>query len=73
MTAGSRKGWEGHHRVLLVNLREGDELVRFIHRTFLGINHPHKEVPRFPGRRLTNGIFSQPWKINPLPDEGSGD
>jgi plasmid replication initiation protein len=43
---------------------EGDEVVRFIHRAHLAINHPHKECPRFPGRRMTQGIFAKAWKVN---------
>lgn len=52
---------------------QGEEVVRFVHRSFLHIDHPRKEAPRFPGRRLTGGIFAQAWKVNGLPDEQSGD
>ena len=53
--------------------REGDEIVRFLHRTHLAMDHPRREYPRFSGRRLSQGIFAPAWKINTLPDEDTGD
>jgi len=52
---------------------EGEEIVRFIHRRFLAIDHPRREAPRFPGRRMTGGIFDETWQINAMPVEESGD
>lgn len=52
---------------------EGDEIVRFVHRSHLSLDHPHREYPRFSGRRLSEGIFAPAWKINGLPDDDSGD
>jgi plasmid replication initiation protein len=51
---------------------EGEEIIRFIHRTHLALNHPRKEYPRFPGRRQSRGIFSESFKFNALPDDDSG-
>jgi plasmid replication initiation protein len=52
---------------------EGEEIIRFVHRSFLAGDHPRREAPRFPGRRLTRGIFADSWQINALADEDSGD
>jgi plasmid replication initiation protein len=52
---------------------EGDEIVRFVHRTHLTHNHPRLESPRFPGRRKTRGIFAKAFKLNALPDDDSGE
>ncbi len=43
---------------------EGDEIVHFVHRKHLALDHPRKEYPRFPGRRKSEGIQSQAWKLN---------
>jgi plasmid replication initiation protein len=52
---------------------EGDEIVRFVHRTYLAHDHPHKEFPRAPMRRQTRGIFSESFKLKSLPKSDSGD
>ena len=53
---------------------DGDELVRFVHRSHLAIDHPNYEVPRFPGRRKTpNGIHAQSLKFSLFDTEDSGD
>ena len=52
---------------------ENEEIVRFMHRSFLSGSDPQREAPRFPGRRLTGGIFAETWKINALADEEPGD
>jgi hypothetical protein len=52
---------------------EGDEIVRFVHRVHLSLDHPRREYPRFPGRRQSQGIFTPAWKINALPDDDSGE
>jgi plasmid replication initiation protein len=52
---------------------EGDEIVHFVHRKYLALDHPRREYPRFPGRRKSQGIFSQAWKLNTFLDEDSGD
>ena len=52
---------------------EGDEIVRFIHRSHLSFDHPRHEFRRFPGRRQSRGIFSESFKLNALPDDGTGD
>jgi plasmid replication initiation protein len=52
---------------------EGDEIVRLIHRAHLAIDHPRREHTRFPGRRLTQGIFSESFKLNALPKDDSGE
>ena len=53
--------------------REGDEIVRFVHRAQLPINHPRREATRFPGRRKTRGIFAEAWKVNALSQDDTGD
>lgn len=52
---------------------EGEEVVRFVHRAQLGHDHPRKEYPRFPNRRITTGVFTPAIKLGPLPDCDSGD
>ena len=54
---------------------EGEEIVRFIHRSKLPANHPRVEYSRFPGRRKTpgQGIFSESWKLNELSQTDTGD
>jgi plasmid replication initiation protein len=61
------------YEVTLGKNEEGEEIVRFLHCSLLGIDHPRREVARFPGRRLTRGIFSETWKINGLPGDDSGE
>jgi len=51
---------------------EGEEIIRFLHRTHLGMDHPRKQIPRFAGRRQTRGIFAGSWNLNGLPDDSSG-
>lgn len=38
---------------------EGDEVVRFVHRTLLAPDHPRREYPRPPVRRLGQGIYAK--------------
>lgn len=53
---------------------DGVEIVRFVHRSHLSLDHPRREYPRFPGRRQTpNGIFAKAWPMNTWPDDGSGE
>jgi plasmid replication initiation protein len=52
---------------------EGDEIVRFVHRKHLALDHPRREYPRSPGRRKSQGILSPAWKLNTFLDEDSGD
>ena len=52
---------------------EGEEVVHFMNRIHLAIDHPRCEATRFPGRRKTFGIFSSTWKINALPNKEPGD
>ncbi|MBX9653876.1 replication initiator protein A [bacterium] len=52
---------------------EGDEIVHFVHRKHLALDHPHREYSRFPARRKSQGIFSPAWKLNTFLDEDSGD
>jgi plasmid replication initiation protein len=52
---------------------EGDEIVHFVHRRHLALDHPRREYPRFPGRRKSQGIFSPAWKLNTFLDEDPGD
>jgi plasmid replication initiation protein len=52
---------------------EGEEIVRFLHRSRLSVTHPRFEFKRFPGRRQTRGIFSEVFNFKSLPDEQAGD
>jgi plasmid replication initiation protein len=52
---------------------EAEEIVTFVHRSRLAFSHPRYEPPRFPQRRLGQGIHSGPWRINAVPDDPSGD
>jgi plasmid replication initiation protein len=52
---------------------EGEEIVRFLHRSRLSVTHPRFEFKRFPGRRQTRGIFSEAFNFKTLPDEQAGD
>ncbi|RIK69014.1 MAG: replication protein A [Planctomycetota bacterium] len=53
---------------------DGDEVVRFVHRSRLSMDHPRSELPRFPGRRQTpRGIFAGSRRFNSLPGKESGD
>lgn len=54
---------------------EGDEIVRFVHRAQLPVNHPRREYSRFPGRRKTprQGIFAEALKLNDLSQDDTGD
>lgn len=52
---------------------EGVEVVCFVHRAHLAFDHPRGEYPRFPGRRKTQGIYSNAFKTNPFAKEVSGD
>lgn len=38
---------------------EGEEVVRFVHRTLLSADHPRREFPRPPVRRLGQGIYAK--------------
>lgn len=46
------------YELMLQRNGEGEEVLHFVHRSHLAIDHPHREFPRFPGRRQTTGIFS---------------
>ncbi len=53
---------------------DGDEIVRFIHRSRLSVGDPHFEAPRFPGRRQTlDGINAPARSFNSLPEGDTGD
>lgn len=52
---------------------EGEEILRFIHRSKLSVNDPRFEATRFPGRRLSRGIFSEPLRFNSLPKDDTGE
>jgi plasmid replication initiation protein len=52
---------------------EGDEIVSFVHRSNLSVEHPHFEANRFPGRRQGRGVFSEALRFNALPDFDSGE
>jgi plasmid replication initiation protein len=52
---------------------EGAEIVRFIRRFNLALDHPRRELARFPGRRKTRGIFAASFKLNGLPENNTGD
>jgi plasmid replication initiation protein len=52
---------------------EGEEIVRFLHRSHLSLDHPRHEVRRFPGRRQNRGIFSEPFKFNSLASDDTGE
>jgi hypothetical protein len=46
------------YELLLTRNGEGEEVLHFVHRSHLAVGHPHREFPRFPGRRQTTGIFA---------------
>lgn len=48
---------------------DGDELVRFVHRSHLVVDHPRYELPRFPGRRQSPGGITAPARRFCLSDE----
>jgi plasmid replication initiation protein len=52
---------------------EGAEIVRFLHRDQLPLDHPRREYARTPMRRHSQGIFAKPWKFNALPKNTSGE
>ncbi len=52
---------------------EGAEVVRFIHRGQLALDHPNRELARAPMRRQSRGIFAESWKLNVLLDDTSGE
>jgi plasmid replication initiation protein len=52
---------------------EGEEIVRFIRRAQLALDHPSREYPRAPMRRQNQGIYSPAWKLNGSPEDVSGD
>ena len=53
--------------------REGDEIVRFIHRAQLALDHPAREYARAPMRRQSRGIYAESWKVNNLSKNDTGD
>ncbi len=59
--------------VTMTRNAEGIEVLHFVHRKFLPTDHPDSEIARFPGRRLTGGIFEKAWRFSGLPDDDSGD
>ncbi len=53
---------------------DGDEIVRFVHRSRLALNNPRNELPRFPGRRQTpRGIYAGSRRFNGLPESDTGE
>jgi plasmid replication initiation protein len=46
--------------------QEGEEVVQFVHRSHLALDHPRREAARFPMRRQSRGIFSESLKLNAL-------
>jgi plasmid replication initiation protein len=52
---------------------EGEEIVRFVHRTHLPIDHPRRELPRSPERRKARGIFAEALKVNALSGHDTGE
>lgn len=53
---------------------DGDEVVRFVHRSQLAVENARFQMPRFPGRRQTSrGIFGAAWTFDGPSPEGSGD
>jgi plasmid replication initiation protein len=52
---------------------EAAEIVRFIHRAQLALDHPRREYARAPMRRQGQGIYAGAWKLNELSDTSSGD
>lgn len=48
---------------------ENDEIVYFVHRSKLSVEHPRFEAPRFPGRRHSVGIFAEALQFNVLPQQ----
>lgn len=53
---------------------DGDEIVRFVHRSHLALDHPRHELPRFPGRRQTpDGIHGAARSFNGLAGGDTGD
>ncbi|GIK23582.1 MAG: hypothetical protein BroJett005_29960 [Ignavibacteriota bacterium] len=53
---------------------DGDEIVRFVHRSHLAMDHPRHELPRFPGRRQTpDGIHAAARSFNGLAGGDTGD
>lgn len=62
------------YEVSLDRNTDGDEIVRFVHRSHLALEHPRHELPRFPGRRQTpNGIRAAARNIRYLPDRDPGE
>jgi plasmid replication initiation protein len=45
---------------------EGDEVISFLSRDSLNVNDPRFEAPRHPRRRITRGITSKSFNINPI-------
>lgn len=53
---------------------DGDEIVRFVHRSHLSMDHPHHELPRFSHRRQTpDGIQGAARSFNRLPGDDTGE
>ncbi len=53
---------------------DGEEIIRFVHRSHLSLEHPSAEPLRSPGRRQTpRGIFAQAPRWNEAVDVGSVD
>lgn len=50
---------------------EGAEIVSFLHRSQLSLNHPRFVTRRFPGRRQGQGVFAEPLRFTS--HEKSGD
>ena len=52
------------YEITLHKNAEGEECLHFVHRSLLSVTHPRYQVPRFPRRRVTGGIFSGPIRFN---------
>lgn len=52
---------------------DDEEIVNFIHRSKLDFSHPRYEYPRFPGRRLGQGIHANALGVESTTDEPSGE
>jgi plasmid replication initiation protein len=61
------------YELSIVRNGEGEEIVRFIHRSRLSVSDPRFEIPRAPMRRRTRGIFSETLKFSGLLRDDTGE
>jgi len=52
------------YEITLHKNAEGEEILHFVHRSLLSVDHPRYQAPRFPRRRVTEGIFSPPLRFS---------